>query len=93
MFKRITEDSCSSLSSATNSATSSNEDLTHESLDSLSSLSESSIETGDWEETSYKALIEEFPIGLWVWKLEEEKLLRLVFANATSEILRFSFNC
>lgn len=49
-------------------------------------LSESGLGV-DWNDVStYKELLDDFPVGLWAWKYHEQSdEVRLVYANAVSD--------
>lgn len=48
-----------------------------------------SVDSVDWDEAFYK-LIREFPVGVWIVKLENEsKSLRMVYVNTIAESHRF----
>lgn len=55
---------------------------------------DSGSNTSDEEESTYRKLLEVFPVGLYVWKLEDPKnpsSLRLKLANAASEQYTYVF--
>lgn len=68
---------------STPSSSSLDEGSTSQDVDTQSSTSESEI---DFEDAGYKRLLDDFPVGLWVWKYDENANdIRLAYANAVSD--------
>lgn len=63
-----------------------NSEEIHDEFDTFSSGSDSSNLDGEYDDAFYKKLIEEFPVGVIVWKLEGEKTIRVIYINSLGEL-------